>query len=289
MNISITNCQLWKLSTAIKGVGVSATYFAGLRITNIVVIGCDTPINIYLMNDLIITDSMFDNNHKAIVLDSVRPLRIANNWMAVSSDNEHVLYIKSTAHYSYYSGIINNWFQSIATIKGDGIRWEDTGNHVQYNIITANIFYDLSTAINFIKATKNNQNHIVTDNIFILNNIGIVMTNINNTIITGNLFEAVTTKISGSGTGNKIHDNKGYVTENSGTATVLNTTTSIAVAHGLAATPTRIQITPRENPTNAVSFWWVDTVDAANFTINVNADPGASNLDFDWHAQVGEG
>ncbi len=76
---------------------------------------------------------------------------------------------------------------------------------------------------------------------------------------------------------------------NSGSATVLNTTTSIVVAHGLPATPTRIQITPRENPTNAVSFWWVDTVGAANFTINVNADPGASNLDFDWHAQVGEG
>ncbi len=109
--------------------------------------------------------------------------------------------------------------------------------------------------------------------------------NISNNICVGNQVGAI--KKVGANT--IVKNNIGYVTENSGSATVLSGTTSIAVAHGLAATPTRIQITPRENPTNAVSFWWVDTVGAANFTINVNADPGASNLDFDWHAQVGEG
>lgn len=81
--------------------------------------------------------------------------------------------------------------------------------------------------------------------------------------------------------GSKMH--------NSGTAAVLNSNTSIVVSHGLITTPTRVQITPRENPTNAVAFWWVDTLTTTQFTINVNADPGASNLDFDWHAQIGEG
>lgn len=86
-----------------------------------------------------------------------------------------------------------------------------------------------------------------------------------------------------------IRSTYGYVTENSGTATIANGNTSIVVTHGLATTPTRVQITPRENPTNAVSFWWVDTLTATQFTININADPGASGLDFDWRAVVGEG
>jgi len=98
-----------------------------------------------------------------------------------------------------------------------------------------------------------------------------------------------TGSVSNAGTANIIRNNRGYVTENSGTATVLNATTSIVVTHGLATTPTRVQITPRENPTNAVSFWWVDTLTTTQFTINVNANPGASNLDFDWRAVVGEG
>lgn len=86
-----------------------------------------------------------------------------------------------------------------------------------------------------------------------------------------------------------IDSNEGFVTENSGSATVTNGNTTVVVAHGLALTPVRVQITPKENPTNPVTFWWVDTVGAANFTINISADPGASNLDFDWRATVGEG
>jgi len=86
-----------------------------------------------------------------------------------------------------------------------------------------------------------------------------------------------------------VRNNQGYVTENSGSATVASGTTSVTVNHGLATTPTRIQVTPRENPTNAVSFWWVDTLTTTQFTIHVNTDPGASGLDFDWRAVVGEG
>lgn len=86
-----------------------------------------------------------------------------------------------------------------------------------------------------------------------------------------------------------VRDNPKYVTENSGTTTVANGTTSIVVNHGLATTPTSILITPAENPTNAVTFWWVDTLTVTQFTINVNADPGASNLDFYWRAVVGAG
>ena len=110
-----------------------------------------------------------------------------------------------------------------------------------------------------------------------------------NVFVGNDVGDNTTGSVSNAGTANIIRNNRGYVTENSGTATVLNTTTSIVVNHGLATTPTRVQITPRENPTNAVSFWWVGTLTTTQFTINVNADPGASNLDFDWRAVVGEG
>lgn len=90
---------------------------------------------------------------------------------------------------------------------------------------------------------------------------------------------------TGAGTNLMIRNNVGYVTENSGTATLLNGNTSVVVAHGLSATPTVILITFAENPTNLIADWWVDTVGAANFTFN-GVDPGASNLDFYWEAKV---
>jgi hypothetical protein len=79
-----------------------------------------------------------------------------------------------------------------------------------------------------------------------------------------------------------IRRNIGYVTENRGTATVANGTTSIAVSHGLAVTPNAgdISVHPIET-LNSASFFWVDTITSTQFTINVNADPGA-DVDFAW-------
>lgn len=84
-----------------------------------------------------------------------------------------------------------------------------------------------------------------------------------------------------------IKNNRGYTTENSGTATVANGTTSIVINHGLATTPTRVFVTSRlwSNSTKS----WITTIGATQFTINVDADPGAGTAIFDWHAQVGEG
>lgn len=83
----------------------------------------------------------------------------------------------------------------------------------------------------------------------------------------------------------RIYHNLGYITENSGTASLLSGNTTVVVAHGLAATPTTITVTWLEDPTNAIGDWWVDNIGSANFTLN-GADPGASNLDFLWEAKV---
>lgn len=110
-----------------------------------------------------------------------------------------------------------------------------------------------------------------------------------NQYINNKITNALNTAVVLVGANNTVRSNGGWITENSGTAAILNTTTSIVVNHGLAATPTDVQISPAENPTNAVTYWWVDTLTATQFTIHVNADPGASNMDFRWRAVVGAG
>ncbi|MBI4310773.1 MAG: hypothetical protein HY681_03235 [Chloroflexi bacterium] len=86
-----------------------------------------------------------------------------------------------------------------------------------------------------------------------------------------------------------VYRNTGYVTENSGTAAIGAGQTAIVVGHGLASAPTRIQLTPTNKPTNAVGWYWVSALTPTQFTIHVDADPGASGVTFDWRAVTGEG
>ena len=90
--------------------------------------------------------------------------------------------------------------------------------------------------------------------------------------------------VNGANTHGIIRNNIGYVTENSGTDTIASGTTSKAFAHGCGYTPTAqdFTITLTENPTNSPGAIWVDTIGAANATVNCENDPGASNLDFGW-------
>ncbi len=99
-------------------------------------------------------------------------------------------------------------------------------------------------------------------------------------IITGN----TTAQITNSGTSNVIHHVNGYKTQNSGTGTINSGSTSAVISHGLAITPTlgNIHIIGGENPTNDVGTIWVSTITSTQFTVNVEADPGASNWDFGW-------
>lgn len=82
-----------------------------------------------------------------------------------------------------------------------------------------------------------------------------------------------------------------YKTRNGGVATLANGTTSIAVTHGLGdqvgstkqnITPNKVFITPVESLGTAAKFW-VSGITSTQFTINVDADPGA-DVDFAWEA-----
>ncbi len=96
-----------------------------------------------------------------------------------------------------------------------------------------------------------------------------------------------TANLLDAGTNTIIAGNPGFLTHNSGTATVLNTTTSIVVNHGLATTPALadIKVTPTNNLGSAAKFW-ISTVTSTQFTINVNADPGAGTATFVWNAEI---
>jgi len=75
-----------------------------------------------------------------------------------------------------------------------------------------------------------------------------------------------------------------YVEENAGTAVMLNGNPTIVVAHGLSATPTHVLVTAAEDDANLRGMW-VDTIGAANFTINGIGNVGADR-DIFWEAKV---
>jgi len=83
-----------------------------------------------------------------------------------------------------------------------------------------------------------------------------------------------------------VRDNLGYVTENSGTATLVSGTTAIAVTHGLSVTPVAgdVVVTPIEAWGNMTQFY-IDTYTATEFTIHADINP-AQDVDFAWKAIV---
>jgi hypothetical protein len=110
----------------------------------------------------------------------------------------------------------------------------------------------------------------------------------NNNIISDNFIsDASTAAISRLGANTMVRDNLGYVTESSGTSTIANAATSTTVTHGLSVTPTAndCSINPTNNLGTAAKFWTSD-FDADDFTINVDADPGATTATFAWTCQV---
>ena len=76
--------------------------------------------------------------------------------------------------------------------------------------------------------------------------------------------------------------------ETNGTATIASGATSIAVTHGLIATPAAsdITLTPTATATTDPGNIWVDTITSTQFTINCRTDPGAGGLPIAWRAAL---
>ncbi|RLG58278.1 MAG: hypothetical protein DRN95_04560 [Candidatus Hydrothermarchaeota archaeon] len=85
---------------------------------------------------------------------------------------------------------------------------------------------------------------------------------------------------------NIIQFNRGFTTENSGTAIISAGSTSVIVNHGLDREPTSadITVTPITDLAGA-SYYWFDLVNATSFTIHVDASP-TSDVAFAWRAET---
>jgi hypothetical protein len=85
-----------------------------------------------------------------------------------------------------------------------------------------------------------------------------------------------------------IRDNRGWVTENSGTANILTGNTSVVVNHGLAEAPTLVQVTAA-GVQDAGAYWFVapSSFTATQFTLTYSTTAGAQR-DFFWRATRGQ-
>lgn len=85
-----------------------------------------------------------------------------------------------------------------------------------------------------------------------------------------------------------IRDNITFVTEASGTGSILSGTTAIAITHGLSRTPAAkdIWVTFTANTTADPGNIWVDTITSTQFTVNCRTNPGVSNAPFSWGARI---
>lgn len=168
---------------------------------------------------------------------------------------------------------------NVFTSPGDNGSVAASGVHLEfnthYNVVSGNI---LETAVANGKTrslireegTGGSGDNIITDNALILNGT-----------VTQALLEP-----AGAAT-SIIRDNVGWKTDNTGTATVPNGATTIAVNHGLSATPAlaNISVTPTNNLGTATKFW-ISGVGATQFTINVDVDPGAGTATFAWTVRM---
>ncbi len=111
-------------------------------------------------------------------------------------------------------------------------------------------------------------------------------------IIEGNTFSTVTfaptvAAVESAGIASIVRNNIGWITEATGTATVANGATTSVVTHTLDMTPAiaNITLTPTNSLGNAAKYW-ISNVTSTQFTITVNADPGATTATFAWAAKL---
>jgi hypothetical protein len=79
-----------------------------------------------------------------------------------------------------------------------------------------------------------------------------------------------------------VKGNMGYLTENSGVATISSGSTNVTVSHGLATTPSKVLLTPLGQPSGKL---WVENITSTSFDIVTDTAP-TSNLNVSWYAEV---
>lgn len=164
--------------------------------------------------------------------------------------------------------IIGNWCNDAKT---KGIRIN--GDH---NIVKANVIPEAGQDGIYLTG---DYNLIEGNTISVTGSYGVNDEGDNNRILYNDLIGCDTaTRLIGTNV--VVMGNIGFVTENAGNATLAAVTSSIAVNHGCDYTPTLgdIQVTPSRDLGNC-TYYWIDTIGAAQFTIHVGAAGAAKNID----------
>ena len=175
-----------------------------------------------------------------------------------------------------YSQIANNTLVREANyMTGMAVKYSDlidiSGNVIKAGHITPSASIAITDVDDFSMIGNLCSSHFTIDATSSLPEV------LNNTFNSG----TSTTAVAGI-----FRNNRGFVTENSGNATLASGTTSIAVAHGLGVTPATgdINVTPIEAWGNMTQFY-IDTYTSTQFTIHADQNPG-QDVDFAWTAVV---
>jgi hypothetical protein len=200
---------------------------------------------------------------------------VTGNKIEISSTTcqETILKIRNNVYNILFC---NNVVHSCVSLSTSFIDASSTaGKYLNFSKIEGNEFWNVTTFTKMATYDSLSRNRF----------IGAVVFDVatDNVRIQGNDFSSTVTFTNTFSCSPRISDNNVYITEKSGTATVADGTTSIVVNHGLSITPSinNISVTPTNNLGNATKYW-ISTVTATQFTINVNANPGAATATFVW-------
>jgi len=260
--------------------GGGVPYSCGLSMDQVSMLGCTEAIKVSRSDDFRLTNSNIDSNDKPLQLLGMADAEIIGNYIANKTADPAIYAVDATEHNEHLLFVGNEILGVYdAANTFDAVYLENT----IYTKFVANEIhfytrYGISLNGDTIMDISNNYfspraGHGV-NSIF---NRGVDNSSIR---IVNNVFtqDPSTTNATYAG-------NSGWNTSYEGTANVLSGNTTVVVAHNMDVTPDIILITrTQETTTNPVTSWWVHTVGAANFTIEVNADPGALNCTFAWRA-----
>ena len=230
----------------------------------------------YYSNDITIVDPIIYNVNRGIVAQLINGLRIDGGLI---HDNK--------------SGSI--FINSCKDVKVNNVKIANTG-------VGNTVGFPYGLAIGVLSGSPPlTLSNIDIESPFIYQNKGASNTNldgitifnvpsgsnkIHNAVIYGMTNKNVKFEGTSFPAGFKWHRNIGFVTENSGTATIPNGSISVTVNHGLTITPglDDISVTPTNSLGNATKFW-ISNPTATQFTINVNTNPGATTAGFAWNIE----
>lgn len=275
-------------------------------------VGGNTTYDIYIDSalDVAISKSYFEQysstenfiyiggaSSSAVVVDSSYFSSSYSGTTAVYAYNGNVKFLNNTIggdHNYGYDGvygihtIIGNHFLSVS--RNSAIRINDwltsaivANNYFIVGVNYAMLLYGPTASINITGNVIEKRGGSGLLNAIQSNGVGVISSNTLYSDVTGAYGTLGIAAPSAT-----IRNNVGYVTENSGTATVANSSTSIVVNHGLATTPTRVFVTPTNSMGNSTKFY-VDSLTPTQFTIHTDLDPGETTAIFNWRAVVGEG